>query len=178
MGMRNPLLEGDYHMKRLILTTFFVLLAAGVGFAAAASAQMSVSATLLPTVSVETTNLDFGDWFIGDSPHSASATITVTATTGTVYNVTLDAGTHFAGGTRNVQNGADAVPYIINDPSSTFEWGDNGFLGTYAAGSPVPGTGNGSPQPYTANGILETNLASAGSSIGVYTDFVTVMVNY
>jgi spore coat protein U-like protein len=165
-------------MKRLMLAAFFVALASAVGFAGTTSTQMGVSATLLPTVSVETTNLDFGDWFIGDSPHSATATITVTATTGTVYSITLDAGTHFAGGTRNVQNGADAVPYVINDPANTVEWGDNGFAGTYAAGFPVPGTGNGSPQPYSANGVLNTNLASPASSVGSYTDLVTVTVNY
>ena len=165
-------------MKRLMLAAILVLLAAAAGFAATTSAQMGVSAMLLPTVSVETTNLDFGNWFIGDSPHSATATITVTASIGTVYNITLDAGTHFAGATRNVQNGVDAVPYIINDPTNTVEWGDNGFAGTYAAGLAVPGTGTGSAQLYAANGVLETNLANPGSPVGLYTDFVTVTVNY
>jgi spore coat protein U-like protein len=161
-----------------MFAAFFVFLAAAVGVAATTSAQMGVSATLLPTVSVQTTNLDFGNWFIGDSPHSAAATITVTASIGTLYNITLDAGTHFAGGTRNVQNGTDAVPYIINDPTNTVEWGDNGFVGTYNAGFAVPGTGDGLPQLYTANGVLETNLANPASSLGLYTDFVTVTVNY
>jgi len=165
-------------MKRLMLAAFFVLLAATVGFALTTSAQMGVSATLLPTVSVETTDLDFGSWFIGDSPHDATATITVTASVGAVYNIALDAGTHFAGGTRNVQNGVDAVPYIINDPTNTSEWGDNGFAGTYNAGFTVPGTGDGSPQLYTANGVLETNLANPASPVGLYTDFVVVTVNY
>lgn len=165
-------------MKRLMLVLVLVLLAAAVSFAALPTAQMGVSATLLPTVSVKSTNLDFGDWFIGDSPHNTTATITVTATAGTVYNITLDAGTHFAGGTRNVQNGADAVPYIINDPTNTVEWGDSGFAATYAAGVAVPGTGSGSPQEYTANGVLQTNLANPASPVGVYSDFVTVTVNY
>ena len=164
-------------MKRLMLSIGFVLLAASMSFAATTSTQMGVSATLLPTVSVESTNLDFGDWFIGDSAHSATATITVTATTATAYNITLDAGTHFAG-TRNVANGVDVVPYIINDPSNAFEWGDNGFAGLYTAGSAVPGTGNGSPQTFTANGLLHTDLASPASAIGAYSDIVTVTVNY
>lgn len=125
-------------MKRLMLSIGFVLLAASMSFAATTSTQMGVSATLLPTVSVESSNLDFGDWVIGDSAHSATATITVTATTATAYNITLDAGTHFAG-TRNVANGVDVVPYIINDPTNAFEWGDNGFAGLYTAGSAVPG---------------------------------------
>jgi spore coat protein U domain-containing protein, fimbrial subunit CupE1/2/3/6 len=165
-------------MKRLMLAAAFVLLAAAVSFAATTTATMNVSATLLPTVAVESTNLDFGDWFIGDSPHSATATVTVTATNGTVYNITLDAGNHLSGGTRNVANGADMVPYVINDPTDTVEWGDNGFAGTYIAGNPVAGTGDGSPQPYTANGVLNTNLASPSSTVGLYTDFVTVTVNY
>jgi spore coat protein U-like protein len=164
-------------MKRLMLAIGVALCAASVSFAATVSAQMGVSATLLPTVSVESTNLDFGNWFIGDSPHSATATVTVTASTSTAYNITLDAGTHFAG-TRNVANGADMVPYIINDPTNTVEWGDNGFAGTYIAGSAVPGTGSGLPQTFTANGLLRTDLANPASAIGAYADFVTVTVNY
>jgi spore coat protein U-like protein len=165
-------------MKRLMLVAFLVLLAGATGFAASTSAQMSVSATLLPTVAVETTNLDFGNWFIGDSARTATATITVTASNLTAYNITLDAGTHFAGATRNVQNGIDAVAYTINDPTNTVEWGDSGFAGTYAAGLPVPGTGNGLPQTYTANGVLHSELANPASALGLYTDFVTVTVNY
>ena len=165
-------------MKKLMLLTFFVVLASSVSFAATQSATMNVTATLLPTVTVQTTNLDFGNWLIGDSPHTATATITVTATNGTPYAITLDAGTHGTSGTRNVQNGTDAVPYVINDPTNTVQWGDSGFGGTYLAGNPVTGTGNGSPQPYTANGVLDTNLASPSSTIGLYTDFVTVTVNY
>jgi spore coat protein U-like protein len=164
-------------MKRLMLAIGVALCAASVSFAATVTAQMGVSATLLPTVSVESTNLDFGNWFIGDSPHSAKATVTVTASSTTSYNITLDAGAHFAG-TRNVANGVDVVPYIINDPTDTVEWGDNGFAGTYAAGSAVPGTGNGSPQTFTANGLLRTDLANPASAIGAYADFVTVTVNY
>ena len=165
-------------MKRLILAAFLVACAASAGFALTTSAQMGVSATLLPTVSVQTTNLDFGTWFIGDADHVSTATITVTASNLTAYNITLDAGTHFAGGTRNVQNGVDTVAYTINDPTNTAEWGDNLFGNTYIAGSAVPGTGNGLPQTYTANGVLHTSTASATAALGLYTDFVTVTVNY
>jgi len=165
-------------MKRFLCAMIFVALAAAISFAAPATTQMGVSATLLPTVSVQSTNLDFGDWFIGDAPHFATATITVTATNGTLYNITLDAGTHFSGATRNVQNGTDAVPYIINDPSNSVQWGDSGFGGTYAAGFAVPGTGTGSPQAFVANGELDTNLANPASRIGLYSDLVTVLVNY
>jgi spore coat protein U-like protein len=165
-------------MKRLILIAFLAALAASTGFALTTTAQMSVSATLLPTVSVQTTNLDFGTWFIGDADHHSTATITVTASNFTAYNITLDAGTHFAGGTRNVQNGLDTVAYTINDPTNTVEWGDNLFANTYVAGSAVPGTGNGLPQTYAANGVLHTSTASATSALGLYTDFVTVTVNY
>jgi len=165
-------------MKRLMLVAILAVLTAAVGFAAVATAQMGVSATLLPTVAVETTNLDFGPWFIGDLDKPATAVITVTASNLTPYDITLDAGTHFASGTRNVVNGADAVAYTINNPTSTGEWGDNLFAGTYVAGSSVPGVGNGLPQPYTANGVLHTSTASAASTLGLYTDFVTVTVNY
>ncbi|HVP17420.1 MAG TPA: spore coat protein U domain-containing protein [Spirochaetia bacterium] len=166
-------------MKKLILAALFVLLASALSFATNTTATLNVTATLLPTVSVQTTNLDFGDWLIGDSQHSATATITVTATNGTDYKIGLDAGTHFSGGFRNVQNGTDMVPYFIYSDTSNTEWGDNGLVGgTYSAGNPVSEKGSGSAQLYTAYGVLRTDLASATSSIGSYTDLVTVTVNY
>jgi spore coat protein U-like protein len=159
-------------MKRLMLVALLAVLAAAVGFAATATAQMGVSATLLPTLAVETTNLNFGEWFVGDTDHVAPLKITVTASNSTSYDIALSAGNNFATGTRNVQNGADAVAYTINNPDNTGEWGDGVF------GTTFPGTGNGLPQEYDTTGVLHTSTASAASQLGLYTDIVTVTVNY
>ena len=106
-GMRNLLLEGDFHMKRMML----------IAFLGRPCGVRLCRDDIRPDERVRHPASDrigpddkprLWHWFIGDARHHSTATITVTASIGTVYNITLDAGTHFAGGTRNVQNGADA----------------------------------------------------------------------
>jgi len=165
-------------MKRIFVLVFLVALTGVTAFANTQSATMQVLATLLPTVTVSTTNLNFGTWIITDAIIKSSATVTVQATAGTNYAITMDAGQHFDGVNRNVANGTFNVPFQIFDPTNTFLWGDAGYGKTYMAGSPVTSTGTGSPQTFTANGQLFAFLAKPASPVGVYSDNVTVTVNY
>ena len=165
-------------MKRIFAVLAFLTIVGMAAFANSTSATMQVLATLLPTVSVSTTNLNFGTWVITDYILYSSATVTVQATAGTNYAITMDAGQHFDGVRRNVANGAYNVPFFIFDPTNKFLWGDAGYAGTYTAGSPVPSTGTGSPQTFTANGQLGANAANPASPAGVYSDNVMVTVNY
>jgi spore coat protein U-like protein len=165
-------------MKRIFVLVMLVALTGVTAFANTQSTTMQVTATLLPTVSVSTTNLNFGTWVITDNLLYSSATVTVQATAGTNYAITMDAGKHFDGVYRNVANGAYNVPFLIFDPTNKFLWGDAGYAGTYAAGSPVTSTGTGSPQTFTANGQLSAFIANPASPIGVYSDSVMVTVNY
>jgi spore coat protein U-like protein len=166
-------------MKRPLLLLLMLGSLGAAVFANANSTTIAVTARLLPQVSVSATSLDFGTWVAADPIHQASATVTVQASAGTSYAVTLDAGQHYDGVFwRHVQNSESQVPYLIVDPSDSFLWGDGGFTNTYSAGSAVRGVGTGSPQSFTANGFLFTPFASPASLLGRYTDFITVTVYY
>jgi spore coat protein U-like protein len=165
-------------MKRLLVVGCTMVLAGAVAFGNANS-TIVVAAKLLPGVSVSATSLDFGTWVAADRIHVATATVTVQASMGTSYAITLDAGQHYDGVFwRHVQNSGSQVPYLIVDPSDSFLWGDGGFTGTYSAGSAVHGTGSGSPQAFTANGFLFSLFANPAAPAGTYTDFITVTVYY
>jgi len=166
-------------MKRLLLIICMLGLAGAATFANVSSTTIAVAARLLPQVSVSTTSLDFGTWVAADEIHHATATVTVQASAGISYAITLDAGQHYDGVFwRHIENSASQVPYLIVDPSDSFLWGDGGFTNTYSAGSAVHGVGSGSPQSFTANGFLFTLFASPASLVGLYTDFITVTVYY
>jgi len=166
-------------MKRLLLILCMLGLAGTAAFANANATTFAVAARLLPIVSVSTTSLDFGAWVAADTIHQATATVTVQASPGTSYAVTLDAGQHYDDVFwRHIQNGASQVPYLIVDPSNSFLWGDGGFADTYSTGHAVNGVGSGSPQSFTAKGFLFTQFAGPDSQLGQYTDFITVTVYY
>jgi len=166
-------------MKRLLLAGCGLALAGAVVSANVIPTTMSVSARLQPVVSVSTTNLDFGTWVAADDVHTAAATVTVQASTGTSYAITMDAGQHYDGVFwRHVQNKGFDVPYLVVDPSDSFLWGDSGFADSYPPGSAVHGVGSGSPQSFTANGFLFALFANPESLAGTYTDFITVTVYY
>jgi spore coat protein U-like protein len=171
--------KGDASMKRLLLILCMIGPAGAAAFANVSSTTIAVAARLLPNVSVSTTSLDFGTWIAADKVHQATATVTVQASPGTSYAVTLDAGQHYDGVFwRHIQNNVSQVPYLIVDPSNSFLWGDGGFANTYSTGSAVQGVGSGSPQSFTANAFLFTLFASPESLLGQYTDFITVSVYY
>jgi spore coat protein U-like protein len=165
-------------MKRLVLLILFVVMATAAAFANTTSTTLPVSATLLPTVSVSTTNLDFGTWVLSDGFIPSSATVTVQATAATNYAITMDFGQHYSAGWRHVQNGAYGVIYEILDPTSSYEWSDVGYTNSYPFGNPVFSTGTGSAQSFTANAYLFVPDADPASPIGLYSDLVTVTVNY
>jgi len=169
-------------MRRFLSGMSLLALGAVMALANGQSTTMQVLATLLPTVSVSATSLDFGTWTRGDSIIRASATITVQATAGLNYAIAMDAGTHFDGTSRRlvalVHRTEYAVPFIILDPSGSRLWGDAGFAGTYPQGAPVVGLGSGLPQQYSAIGVLDVSLAGPAYPIGVYSDHVNVTVYY
>jgi len=165
-------------MKKLIVFAIFALCAASLCFASTETAEMAVSANLIPTVVVEASSMNFGDWYIEDDPKSATATINVTASLDLVYNVTLDGGLYDDDTYRYMKNGEVAVPYQLFKADLSTEWGDLGFAGTFVAGSSVEGTGTGSAVEYTVYGLLRTDLAPADAPVGLYEDTVVVTVNY
>ena len=108
-------------------------------------------------------------------PAYGTTTVDVNATSGLSYSISLDPGLHMgAGGTtsRNLVAATGVIPYsLFRDPSLAQLWGDGSVLGP-----PVNGVGTGSSQSYTVVGTTST-LPSPPPN-GVYTDVVTVSVNF
>ncbi|MGA2379793.1 MAG: spore coat protein U domain-containing protein [Spirochaetia bacterium] len=167
-------------MKRLLILAMFVCIVSVGAFANATSTALPVTAFLQSSVAVSATDLDFGNFTLPSPDRIGTAVITVTATSGLVYNVTLDAGQHYVAPLRNVANGASLISYKIMDPTNAFEWGDAlPYANTYPAGTAVgPNTGTGAPQPWTVNGTLSLAGLVGSFPAGLYWDFVTVTVNY
>lgn len=157
-------------LKPLVIMTAAMLPVAA--WPATATTTMAVSATVLSSCIVVASPLVFGNY----DPTSATAkdattTIAVTCTSGTAYNVGLDAGG--ASGatvtTRKLVNGANLLPYAIyKEVGRTNNWGDT-------TTDRVSGTGNGALQSLTVYGSIP---AGAAVPAGAYTDTVNVTVTY
>lgn len=157
-----------------------LLLAAALGAsagvqAASTNTTMGVSFTALATCVVSANALSFGS---GDpaSIHAGQSTLTVNCSSGTPYNVALDAGQNFGASRRRMSNGSGAfVPYRLLKTPSGPEWGDAGFGNTLTAGSPALGTGSGAPQTLTVFGeTIQAGTVAPGS----YSDQVVVTVHF
>jgi spore coat protein U-like protein len=167
-------------VKKLLLTTAMMLSLGLAGFgsahAATATGTLDVSATVGAVCSVTTTPVAFGAY--SGSEINTTGGVSVTCTNLTPYNITLDAGAHYdaVSGYRTIAQGLESMPYVLFTPAGDpNEWGDAGYAGTYAFGSPVADTGNGAAQPHVVNARL---LAGASVSSGTYNDVVGVTVHY
>lgn len=142
--------------------------------ASTATANFSVTATVLAVCNVQTTNLGFGNYTATNAtPNDATSNINITCSNGQPYAIALDAGlgTGATVAARSMAAGASTLSYgLFTGASRTTAWGD-GSLST----STVAGTGNGALQSLTVYGRIPINqYVSAGS----YTDTVTVTVTY
>jgi spore coat protein U-like protein len=161
------------------------LVFAGVSFAATASGSLQVMATVASVCSVSTTAVNFGAVTAGQSAYAASADgdITVTCPSGTAYQIALDAGQHSggSGGLRYLaytdgQQTTNGPHYMLTHDGG-LEWGDSGYGDTYPYAPPLEDTGNGTGQPHTVTGYLDT--IGLGIPAGtVMSDTVTVTIYY
>lgn len=135
--------------------------------------SLLVSATVISACSVTSGTLAFGTYStLNSSPTDATASIFVTCTLSTAYNVGLDAGTGTGAtvATRKMTNGASTLNYsIYQDSGHSTVWGNT--IGT----NTVTGTGTGLLQTLTAYGEIPASQAVAALA---YTDTVTVTVTY
>lgn len=169
-------------MKRILAPAMIAgsCLATGTADAATATTTMPVQMVIAASCTVGSTTLDFGTQTLIDigANIDATATLTVTCTNDTPYNVALNEGLHDGGSginARKMQIGAttDRVNYqLYRDAGRTNVWG------VTTAGSPdvVSGTGNGDGQAITVYGRVPTGQVNP--KIGTYNDTVTVTVNY
>jgi len=174
-------------MKKLILA--FIIAAMGMFYSAApadaftqtTTGTMNIAATVLPTCTVATTPMDFGN-LISTPQTYAISTITVNCSSGAPYRIGIDAGQNaslwaLVGSplSRTLWSGTNAYnvqPYdLFQDAALTTEWGD--YSATLGLGG-KSGIGTGAAQIHTVYGLAEVfDLIP-----GVYTDTVMVTVNY
>jgi len=170
-------------MKRFLILVILALFGTAA-FASSVNTYLYVSATLVAAVSVSTSSLNFGSFTpTSDTETFANGGITVNATSGLPYHITLDKGYYYGdagySGWRSLSNGTGYVVYgLWQDSAFTTQWGDNDYLDTYPNGSSQAGTGTGGGQAFTVYGILYPYTATTGSTAGTYVDYVTVTVNY
>ncbi|MGQ9616419.1 MAG: spore coat protein U domain-containing protein [Spirochaetota bacterium] len=141
------------------------------------TATMKVVGIHETIVVLSTTDLDFGTFTQVSGIVKQDATITVKASIGLPYNITLDGGNSYDGESRNISAGASKIPYKILKPDGLAEWGDADFSGSYPKGTSVSGKGNGMDQTFLAHGELDASKA-AGLPNDTYVDFVTVTIWY
>lgn len=141
--------------------------------AATATSTMAVSTTVLTACLVTATPLAFGSYDIAGSAVNVSSTVGVTCTGSSSYTIALGtgggSGATFA--SRKMSFGSNTLNYsIYTDATRTTVWGD-GTAGT----STVSGTGSLGLVTHTAYGSIP---ASQSANAGLYTDSVSVTLNY
>ena len=145
----------------------------GSAKAATATANIAVTLTMPAFCTFSTTNMAFGS-YTGAVVY-ATGTLTVTCANTVAYNITGDAGQHWtkSGGSYDASmagpSGALLHYTYYQDSAHTKVWGLTSGTDSEA------GTGTGSPQTYTAYGVL-----AGGSHVqpGAYIDTLTFYVNY
>jgi spore coat protein U-like protein len=139
--------------------------------AATATTTFSVTAEVVTTCAITATNMSFGNY--SGVQLDATATLDATCSTGTPYNIGLNAGTG-TGATiatrRMVGPAAEELNYTLSqDAAHSINWGDT--IGT----DTVPGTGNGAAQPLTVFGRIP---ASQFIQSGAYSDTIAVTLTF
>lgn len=149
-------------------------LAPGLASAATASTTFLVNTTVLTSCTVTALPLAFTTYNpTTATPTDTTTTMAVLCTSGTPYTVALNKGTNGAATTARkmiLTGGTDLLPYeLYTNTGRTTNWGNTDSSDTMAG---------------SASGILQTltvyGRIPAGATVpaGVYTDTVTVSINY
>jgi spore coat protein U-like protein len=165
-------------MHTRLKTVIAALAVAGAAFnapqgatAATATGSMAVSATVLSFCVVSATPMAFGNY--SSSQLDSTASVVVTCSNGTSYNVGLDAGAGSGASvaTRKMTGTAGAtLNYALYRDS-----GRNTIWGTTVGSDTLAGTGNGLAQTLNVYGRIG---GSQYPGAGAYTDTVVVTVTY
>jgi spore coat protein U-like protein len=149
-----------------------VVAAAPVADAATASANLTVTATVVSTCSVGAGSLAFGNY----DPTAASnvdqaGTFQVTCTKGTSATVGLDTGSNASGSTRRMTDGTDFLSYeLFKETARTNVWGNAGAGLVALAAAP-----SNAAQTVTVYGRIS---GSQDVRAGSYSDTVVITVTF
>lgn len=165
------------HIKKSLplMLAAMTALAPASATADTATDTFQVTATVLGSCAVSATDLAFGDYTpTSGTPLDQTSTVTVTCTTGTTYDVGLNAGLNDDGngvtGRRMVYASTNFLGYALySDSSRTTNWGNTVDTDT------IDGTGSGSAQQLTVYGRVPINQYV---TVGNYADTITVTVTY
>jgi len=152
-----------------------ILAFAGIASADSKTANVEVSATIIATCTVSTSDVKFGN-VTGEDITNSPGNIAVNCPLNTPYQIAIGAGQHLSS-ERFVSDGTYSVLYrLMKDDYFGPQWGDNDLENTYMWGSSVSDTGSGSSQDHTVYGRL---MPFVGIPSGTtMTDSVTVTVYY
>jgi spore coat protein U-like protein len=152
---------------RLAALPFLALLAyLPTAQAATTDTGFQVTATVAATCSVSAGTLAFGS-YVGDQL-DAENTMTVTCTTGTTYDITLDNGLYLSGSQRRMKSaGTDYLNYDLYTTS--------GRTVLWQGATTVSDTGNAAPQSHPVYGRIPANQNPPATD---YTDTISVTVTY
>ena len=151
----------------------FFIAPVSAAIAATATGSFNVQVVIQETCAVSsppTTTLNFGTQTLLNADVDAQTTIQVQCSTGTIYDVSLDAGQNAS---RRMRLGATAsyVDYeLYTNAGRTVTW-------PTIAAAVLPYTGTGAAQSYTVYGRIPTQTTPA-ASLTPYTDTVAITVTY
>ncbi|WP_045727901.1 spore coat U domain-containing protein [Xanthomonas sp. GPE 39] len=164
-------------LQRAIAIAVLFTATSGLASAQTDSRTFNVKIQIASACNIQTapTDVNFGTVNSTQTSITSTGTLNVRCTTGTPYNISLNAGTGTAATvlTRTMGSATSSntsrVPYsLYRDSAMTQNWGSTIGLDTQA------GTGNGNVQPVTVYG----QVASANYPADSYSDIVTATVTW
>ena len=160
-------------LLKFAATSVCLLPFANTASAAITTSNFTVQVTIAAACTINSAStLDFGSQGVLTANVDQTSTLDIQCTNSTPYNIGLDAGTG-SGATvavRKMTSGVNTVNYTLySDFARATVWGNTVGTDTFGA------IGNGVSQKYTVYGRVPAQTTPAP---GIYTDTVTVTVNY
>jgi spore coat protein U-like protein len=149
------------------------------GQATTATANVGVSATVVPSCSISTSNLSFGNYTASSgTANTTTATLSFTCTSTTTWWIGLDAGTN-SGSTSNPRimsdGSGDSLNYdLYQDSGHSTVWGNTSGTGVTSS-STGQSAGTGSVQTATIYGLIPIHQYVVPNA---YTDTVVATINF
>ncbi|HEY8134213.1 MAG TPA: spore coat U domain-containing protein [Thermoanaerobaculia bacterium] len=163
-------------MKRAILSLAVLSLVSVPTFAATATANLNVSASVSAVCTITTSPVAFGayDPVVANAATNlnGTGTVTVACTKGAAATIDLGNGNNLSGGSRRMSSGSDFLNYsLYKDAARTQVWG-TGLAGgtTYAY--------NAATKAATALTVYGTVPQNQDVTVGAYSDVVLATINY
>ena len=163
-------------MKRTILSLTILSLVSVPTFAATATANLNVSASVAAVCTINTAPVAFGayDPVVANAAANlnGSGTVTVACTKGASATIDLGNGGNLSGGSRRMGSGSDFLNYALyKDAARTQVWGTG-----LAGGATV--TYNSASKVATAITVYGTVPQNQDVTVGAYSDVVLATINY